>query len=329
MKTAWAFAALAVFATSALAGEACGPLKIVGQADMISTEGVLLVPVKVDGHDARMIVDTGGWYRELSPELANKLKLPITRRPYGAFDVTGRPMNESVTVDNFEIGSAKASNIVFFVPPNGFGDSQIDGLIGPQLLTSFDIDLDFPAKRISFILQDHCDGKVVYWKTPSYAAVPFLLTDEGHIRLPVELDGQKFTALLDTGAERSSISLRAAESAFGITENSPGVTKGDFVNGDKRAQEYRRTFKTLTIAGITFNNPTLSMFPDLLRNHLINAHRPKINSHIDTNNEAEGLDDITVGLEELRRLHVYIAYKEQKLYISPAAPTAAAQPSTP
>jgi hypothetical protein len=35
--------------------------------------------------------------------------------------------------------------------------------------------------------------------------------------------------------------------------------------------------------------------------------------------ESEGVTDMILGLNELRHLHLYIAYKEQKLYISPAA----------
>jgi predicted aspartyl protease len=319
MKTAWAFAATLLLASSAMASETCGPLQIVGQADMVSTEGALLVPAKVNGLATYMIIDTGGWYRELAPSLVDKLKLSTNKRSVGLIDATGRQTNTSTTVDDFEIGSFKAKNAVFLVPKYGYGD-DVGGVVGPQMFTIVDLDLDFAAKKINFVLQDHCEGKVVYWKTPSYAVVPFLLTDQGHIRMPVELDGHKFTALLDTGADQSSITFRAAEEAFDITKDSPGVTKKGYLNGDKRAEEYERTFKTLTIGGITFNNPKLSLLPDLLRNHQINEHRPKINSHIDTNNESEGVDDVIVGLEELRHLHVYIAYKEQKLYISPAAP---------
>jgi predicted aspartyl protease len=321
MKTAWAFAALTLLASSAWAADSCPPLQIVAQADIVSTDGSLLVPAKVNGLSTYMIIDTGGWYRQLSPTLVDKLKLSTTKRRVGSIDITGRVTNTSTTVDDFEMGSFRAKNATFLVPKTGFGSEDVGGVIGPQLFTSFDLDLDFEAKKISFILQDHCEGRVIYWQTPSYAIVPFVLTDEGHIRLPVELDGHKFTALLDTGADQSTITFRAAEGAFDITKDSRGVTKRGYLNDEKSVQEYERTFKTLTIAGITFNNPKLSLIPDLLRNHQINDHRPKINSHIDTSTEPEGVDDVILGLEQLRHLHVYIAYKEQKLYISPISPT--------
>ncbi len=322
MKKNWAFAALVLLSSNAAAAESCGPLQIVAQANMISTKGALLVPAVVNGLKTTMIIDTGGWYRQLFPVVWQKLNLPQTRRNIVAIDITGRTTDKTVTVSDFEIGTFKAKDVPFYVPDTGFGD-DIGGMMGPQLFTTLDLDLDFGAKKVNFILQDHCEGKVVYWNTPGYAVVPFVLTDTGHIRFPVELDGKKFTALLDTGADASAISMRSAEGVFGITKDSPGVIKSELVNGDKRAQGYKRQFDSLTIAGITFKNPTLELLPDLLRNHMLTSHSPRINSLIDTNNEAVGLDDVIVGLEELRHLHVYIAYKEQKLYISPAsaAPT--------
>lgn len=327
MKKVWLIAVFALVATRAAADENCGPLRIVSQVDMLSTEGSLLIPVKVNGLSIKMIFDTGGWFQELSPKIAKTLGLPISKRGFEMIDVTGHTTDKTVTVADFEIGSVKANEVKFMVWADDNGDT--DGVMGPRLVKLMDVDLDFAARKISFIMQDHCPGKVVYWKTPSYAIVPFTLTDEGHIRMPIELDGKRFTALLDTGADRSFITLRAADEAFGVTKTSPGVTEDGFVNGDKSVKQYRRTFKTLTVGGITFNNPTLDMIPDLMRNHLITSHAPPINSLIDTNNEAEGTDDVTVGLEELRHLHIYIAYKEQKLYISPASPASVESASTP
>lgn len=317
MKTAWAFTALALLASSAQAGEACGPLQIVGQADMLSTEGALLVPAKVNGLPIKMIIDTGGWYRQLSPSVADKLNLPTTRRNVYMIDVTGRETDKTITVSDFEIGTFKTKDVPFYVPKNR-ADDEVGGVMGPQMFTVVDLDLDFAGKKINFVLQDHCPGKVVYWKTPSYAVLPFVLGNDGHIRVPAELDGHKFTALLDTGSDRSTLTFNAAEEIFGIGKDSPGVTKVGYVNGDKRAEQYERTFKTLTIGGITFNNPKVSLIPDLMRVHMINDHRPQINSHIDTNPDTEGVDDLVIGLEELRHLHLYIAYKEEKLYMSPA-----------
>jgi predicted aspartyl protease len=324
MKSLWAATALALFVSNAAAAESCGPLRIVGQVDMISTDPVLIVPAKLNDHPIKLVFDTGGWFMEISPSIAKTLELPLTKRSFGGLDVAGHLSNQTVTAKDFEIGSIKAKDVPFLVNSHDFG--TFDGLMGPKLVQIVDVDLDFAGKKISFMLQDHCEGKVVYWKTPSYAVVPFTLTDAGHIRMPVELDGVKLTASLDTGASQTFISERAAERNFDLVKGSPGVTETD---GEKGEKKYSHTFKTLTVGGITFQNPTLDLLPDLMRNHLINSHKPKINSLIDTNNEAEGLDDLIVGMKELKHLHIYIAYKEQKLYISPASTPQPTQTATP
>ncbi len=67
MKAIWISAMLALAASNAACAEDCGPLKIIGQADMISTQGALLVPASINGLKTKMIIDTGGWYRQLFP----------------------------------------------------------------------------------------------------------------------------------------------------------------------------------------------------------------------------------------------------------------------
>lgn len=315
------FCAGLLLATSpAMAEDTCGPLKIAGQTDILSGDGVPVIAATANGQPIKLIFDTGGYFMELSAATAKTLNLSLTPRRYGMMDIAGNTFNKTATVSDFEIGSVKARDVPFMVTDDDYGD--LNGLMGPKLVQVVDVDIDFTAKKINFVLQDHCEGKVVYWKTPSYAVVPFVLSEEGHVRMPIELDGVKLTALLDTGSSKSYINTRTADRYFNLTEKSPEVTKTEVRDGDKKVKKYSHTFKTLTIGGITFNNPTLGILPDLLRNHLINAHKPHINSLIDTNNDAEGLDDLIVGMEQLHRFHIYIAYKEKKLYISLDSPPA-------
>src|SRR5262249_46241821 len=143
------FVAAALFASPAGAADSCGPLKIVGQADMLSTQNALLVPAKVSGLATKMIIDTGGWYRELYPQVTSKLNLPTTRRNIYAIDVTGRKTDKTITVQDFEIGTFKAKDVPFYVPETG-GDDDVGGLMGPQMFTIVDLDLDFANKKINF-----------------------------------------------------------------------------------------------------------------------------------------------------------------------------------
>jgi len=296
----------------------CPPLKIVGQAQMVSTRGMLLVPGKLQDQPINVLIDTGGWVRVISPEMVEKLKLTPTRRNVEQIGVTGKPMNRTVTLSSFQAGTLYGEHMPFFVGNAPFdADGRVGALIGPEILTQFDVDLDFGAHKINFIRQDHCEGNVVYWPHKVVAVVPFELSEQRHILLPVMLDGVKMTAMLDTGATNSVINFDAADTYFGLTKKSPDVKKIGVVNGDAKVALYARTFKTLVIAGVTISNPTLNMMPDLMRIHL--HQTPPINSLIVREKEADGMEDVILGLEELRHLHIYIAYKEQKLYITPTS----------
>jgi predicted aspartyl protease len=120
------------------------------------------------------------------------------------------------------------------------------------------------------------------------------VVSNGHIEIPVVVDGKKFTAVLDTGAVGSIISLGAAK-AFGITENSPELKPVTDNNGRYKVYDY--PFKLLDFDGVTVSNPRLQV--------------------VSSDFLPRGID-MLIGVSILRRLHLYIAYDEEKLYITPA-----------
>ena len=84
-------------------------------------------------------------------------------------------------------------------------------------------------------------------------------------------------------------------------------------------QIYAHRFKSLSLEGITVINPDMTVIPDLLRTKL---RKPQQSLEGDTripnpNNET-GMSDVILGTDILHHLHIYIAYKERKLYITAA-----------
>ncbi len=139
------------------------------------------------------------------------------------------------------------------------------------------------------------------------------VTVSGHITVPVQVDGHRLQALLDTGASNLVMSLRVATGTFHLAPGETGVEEvGHLEKAGSKIYVHR--FNTLSIEGITVNNPTFELLPDMMRNFLHKA--PPIGTHIPVNDEAEGLPDVLIGMPVLKHLHVYIAYKEQMLYIT-------------
>jgi hypothetical protein len=161
------------------------------------------------------------------------------------------------------------------------------------------------------------------------------------IRTKVTLDGQQFTANIDTGLEYSTLNTQAARSRFDVTESSPGSAPvSTLVENDphrstgKGVSEtvtvfgtaaFAHTFHTLTFGGVTVTNPHFMVRPDR-----VGAHDPD-NGYL-TGTRVHRLDndvepDISIGMDVLSKLHLYFAFPEQKLYVTPAAAPVAASAS--
>ena len=96
-----------------------------------------------------------------------------------------------------------------------------DGLLGADILLAFDIDLDLPARRITFYrARRECPEAAPPWNEP-YVAVAGVSTRRDRLLVPFELDGVAGMAVLDTGAQFSSISQSMAE-RIGLAEERDG-----------------------------------------------------------------------------------------------------------
>jgi hypothetical protein len=142
------------------------------------------------------------------------------------------------------------------------------------------------------------------------------LVPDTHIRVPVTLDGKDFLAVINTGAARSTMSANTAKFVFGITADSPGSVPLGVVDHDPNHKVFGHVFGSLTFDGITVNNPHIAIMPDLL-----GSKDP--DNDFTTGSRIQRVDDglgseVTIGMDVLRRLHLYIAFDERKLYITAA-----------
>jgi predicted aspartyl protease len=319
--------ALLAGAGSAAAAENCPPLVMITSVDLqIGSDGRIYVPTTINGAKKSMLVDTGGFFTEITQPVSEELKLAPRHTRLEIVGVAGDETGLAVRAA-FTLGKLHSDSMDFMVMPgdHAFAPDITDaaGLLAPNLLRSYDLDLDLDRHKLTLISPKHCDGKVVYWRARNVAVVPVRINPDGHILVPVELDGRRMTAVLDTGATTSVLNLDTAGREFDlIPGSSDAPLKGNLVNGEIKVYSHR--FKTLALEGISISNPKLTLMPDLMRGKLYNPHN-KLESDTRISNSVieTGLGDMILGMDILRHLHVYIAYKEQKLYITPASGGAA------
>src|SRR5262249_7530990 len=160
--------------------------------------------------------------------------------------------------------------------------TEFDGLFSPVPFTAYDFEINFAARKLNVLSNDHCEGKVIYWPAQALAAVP--ITIKGlHVTVPVKLDGKDFAAIIDTGASHTIIRRDAAFSAFGLRPASPGMVADGHIGNDENAVRYRYPFKTLTFEGVTVGNPKVEILPNVMNRNADQSH--KMNSLIERHSD--------------------------------------------
>jgi predicted aspartyl protease len=268
------------------------------QLPMTFKNSHISVPASVNGKDLALAVDTGGYASSLTKAATDNLGL-VRHRMNSVLirDMGGKVADEYVRVDNFRIGNLQRGGVDLLVMESFAG---FDGFVAPDILRNYDAEFDFGGAEFNLFKPHACADHAVYW-TGSYAAIPFNITQDGHMRVPVTLDGRDTYAIIDTGAGISALSIQSAGRLFDLDPASPDVKKVGKLIGPSggEAAAYAYPFKTLTMGGVTVTNPQIMLTEG--RNFL-------------SSNDAT----ILLGMDMLPRLHLYIAYREQKLYVTDA-----------
>jgi predicted aspartyl protease len=337
MHTKVVLALLALACAAPASAEECGPLKRLASVDLVPAAGGarMLVPVTIDGSPRMLLLDTAGGLTTLTAAAANEMNLHILGGSrLKLLDSTGNASRRYIVVQNFQLGGMQGKDILFMIAPNpDMGrNGAFAGVLAGDMMANYDVDLDFAARKMQYFSHDHCAGHVVYWPATAIAVVHFQMqhpvaaavgerlrlpgVEDSHIRVPVTLDGKTFLAVIDTGAVRSTMSANTAKFAFGVTADSPGSVPLGMVDRDPNHRVFGHVFASLAFEGVTVTNPHFAIRPDL-----IGSKDP--DNGFTTGSHVQRVDDgigpeITIGMDVLRRLHLYIAFDEKKLYITPA-----------
>lgn len=255
--------------------------------DMDAT-GRITVPIGLNGVEKRMMLDTGASDSILAREVVDELKLKTKKSSDGSYIMGfgGRTSDQVVVISEFRIGALKGENFRLWVMNESYGSA---GLLGPDILQSYDLDFDFANAKLNLVFANHCPGKVVYWTKGDYGAFPFVLKGN-NIKVQVVLDGKPVNAILDTGAVDTVMSLERAASAFDLKKALL-----------KKSRHY--PFTSLSFGAISVGRPAIELVPDS-ESHLMGKETDA--------------DQMIVGMGVLRRLHLYISFKEHMIYLTPA-----------
>jgi predicted aspartyl protease len=294
-------AVLAGCADDMAAGGTCQVVHA-GDVAVERRNNLIMAPATINATPVRMVVDTGAETSAVTGEMISRLGL------------LGDPNNSSLMSGVGGQGLAQADALVnhlAFGPYDSgathlavvdlrfgnVGDPPLGGLIGADVLSNYDLDLDIPRKRLALYKVRHCAGNFLPWTMP-YDAVPLHVTWEDTLTLPVTVDGNRFTALLDSGSTGTVLDSAAAERS-GIT--AAELAREEAGEGVGAAgvnfQEVRHQFRELQVGPVTRHDVSLSVLDRTLRG-----------------------SDMLLGLDFLASRHVWISYHTHQLFIARPAP---------
>ena len=278
------------------------------------------VPIQINGHAEHLIVDTGTPFTMLSLDAAKRLDLKLRGSLVGSSDVKGEVSTAQAIADTFDLGSAHAQNFYFDIYAGKLSGPA--GLVSPTSFSRTDIDIDFGARRLNIFSRDHCEGRVAYWPERPIAVIP-MDTKSGHINVPVTVDGHLMRAILDTGATTTVMTDTAAWRIMGIKPGSADAPEIAESKTGPMMKYYSHPFANLSFGGVDVQNPKIIIMTD----HSGTETHPvgSIGSRLSTGGNAHS-SDLIVGMDVLTHLHVYVAYGEETLYITPAGTTSALPP---
>jgi predicted aspartyl protease len=223
----------------------------------------LVVPVLIDSKPVPLLFDTGGTVSILSPRTAAELKLqaipPVAgRRAAPSLYGIGGSRDVSVMRAGFvAVGSLYAHGVPFVVPADNFENSakHDPNVLGMNFLAGFDMDVDATGRKLVFFRADGaCSSPHVMLSQPLYPVREIADGVENRPVVTASIRGERFRALLDTGAPRSLL-FRAAAARLGLSLDMHGPDAHDTVSGigPRSVEVVRHLSEPIEVGGLTIS----------------------------------------------------------------------------
>jgi tetratricopeptide (TPR) repeat protein len=231
-----AAAALAMSAAIGSPAHAVCKMGMVGELHVTMQGHRAMAPVKVNGVDAKIIVDTGAFWNFITPGYAAKFNLSIRSEPGVVIRGVGGESDRTLvgTAQDFSIAGANYHGVTFVLADKGL-DSDSIGLLGENFLSNADVEYDLANGAIRLFKPDGCaKADLSYWVGPQQ---PYSIIDldnfyagNAHIAGTVLINGERVRAIFDTGAPSSMLSTKAAWRA-GVKPTDANVVVADGGSG--------------------------------------------------------------------------------------------------
>jgi predicted aspartyl protease len=272
--------------------------------------GHLVVDGAINGRKIGVMLDTGASSFILRAA-TERLELPRQdAKGSRAYGVGGESKVDVVFMTEFAIGNATRKGWrVHSVGHHDFGEG-IEFVLGEDFFRSVDVEFDLAHGAVRlFQAQDCARAWLGYWsKDVQRVEIERLHESNPRIIVPVTVNGKSLSAMLDSGAFASVLSMRDA-AAVGLTPSTPGVQPvgRSFGVGANAVEVWMGTLASFAIGGEKVSD-TAIRFGDLFGD----ATYTEIGSHLRT--RVDSLQPMLLGADFLQSHRVLVSHSQRMLY---------------
>jgi hypothetical protein len=309
--------AIAFVSASAADDTTCPPLRGVVLHPKPSDHGFTLT-IGIAGSNRTFLLDLGHAYSKLDEKVATELKLPFKRAPFVVKDGKSS-FEKTVTVPTIRLGAVERGESTILAGPPAENWGAVDGIAGMNMFAGFDVELDLAHNRIGLYLPRDCKFQP-FWPADVFGVADLKAEPTGRIVLPMELDGVRIEADMRMRGPRSKMARAAARALFQDFDANRLSQVEKTEDGDTL---FHYPFRRL-VAGerVTVENPQIFVTDG--DDEMCSGVAGRINW--EHQNKCFGGGDVGLGLDLLKKLHLYFMYENKKVYFTAAEPPSEISP---
>jgi clan AA aspartic protease (TIGR02281 family) len=247
-----------------------------------------------------LLLDTGAQRTIFTPLVAERIG---AKPPRVEFDRRMRGIGGTLPIREAELSSFTIGGVaipwrrIAVAPatlPNVFS-GPLDGVLGADVLSYFDVDVDLAQHRIVLHEPQSCPAASPDWAEP-YVRISTGRSAGEHLFFAVQLDGRSIVAIVDTGAQMTTLSTKTAL-ALGVTQAKLAQDKSMTTRGaaGEMLSGHVHRFSQLDVGGEAARNPEIVVADLNLRDA-----------------------DLLLGIDFVRSRRIWFSYGSRRIFLSRA-----------
>jgi tetratricopeptide (TPR) repeat protein/predicted aspartyl protease len=267
-----------------------------------------LLSTKINGADARFILDSGAFFSMMPMAAATQYHLPLQWAPMG-FTIVGIGGDSKVqigVIKDFQVGELKFHDVEFFIGGSDIQSNSV-GLIGQNWLANWDVEYDMGHGRIALVRPQNCSKSswIAYWAPVGKGSrLDIEPTRDARYQTmsTVQINGKDIRFTFDTGAPTSVLFRRGADK-LGIKLDGPGVTDAGYSSGlgASRIKQYIVTLNSFKVGD---------------DEEIKNARIRVMDGNVGPNLYSKYDSDMLLGADFILSHRILVSNSQHKMYIN-------------